>query len=83
MIQSILDFASLMMGFFMDLYDIIAPVWTFGIGDIIPVGLRPLTDPVLNLMGIRDFSLMGFIFGAGVTIYLAWQVATWILNIVT
>ena len=83
MIQSIIDFSMLMVEYFTSLYDQIKFVWEFTIGDFVPVGLRPLTDPVLESMGIADFSLLAFIFGAGVTIYLGYQIVTWLLNIVT
>ena len=83
MIQSIIDFSMLMVEYFTSLYDQIKFVWEFTIGDFVPVGLRPLTDPVLESRGIADFSLLAFIFGAGVTIYLGYQIVTWLLNIVT
>lgn len=58
-------------------------VFTFAEGTIVGGILNSVTDTVLNQLGIGQYSLLWFMVGAGVVIYIAYQLATWILNIVT
>lgn len=71
------------MELFTDLFVIVEPVVTWTFRDVIPVGLRPVIYPILDSLGIGSLSVLGFMFGVGITTFIAWQIATWILNIVT
>lgn len=58
-------------------------VFTFAEGTVVGGIITSITTTVLNNLGIGHFHLVWFMVGAGVTIYIAYQLAIWILNIVT
>lgn len=38
---------------------------------------------ILKIMGVYEFSILEFMLGAGLAIYVGYQLVTWLLNLVT
>lgn len=48
------------------------------IGEILAIITSPITNSIFG-----DFSLVMFMLGGGLAVYMVWQLITWILNILT
>lgn len=48
------------------------------IGEIIAIITAPLTNSIFG-----NYSLVTFMLGGGIAVYLLWQLVAWILNIIT